>query len=115
MPWSSRGGMTRSPRAAEGGDHCRDTPRTPCSSHRETPTIHPSSLAKLKASYPWDSSRPFPKTSPQARGPYGEGEEGGKGEGAYLGPVVSANRRGSPCARCSSSTGKHSPACFYVS
>lgn len=34
----------------------------------------------------------------------------GKGKGVYLGPVVSAHRRGSPGACCNSSPGKHSTA-----
>lgn len=45
--------------------------------------------------HPDFSSRPRPPFL-RARGSYGEGGEGSKGEGAYLGPVVTAHRCGSP-------------------
>jgi len=60
MPGWSSGAGTRS--MAGGGDPCRDTPRTPHSSHHGNPSIHRSSLDELRALWPWGSSRHFPKT-----------------------------------------------------
>lgn len=45
-----------------GGHYCRDTPRTPHSSHCGIPTVHHCSLAELEPLCPRDPSRTFPKT-----------------------------------------------------
>ena len=82
-------GGTRNPSMAGGGDPCRDTPGTSRSSHRGTPTVHPSSLAKLEASCPRDSSRPFPKTPlpfPASPGAVWERRRGGQRGGSIFRP-----------------------------
>lgn len=90
------------------------TPLTSCGTQPTT------LAAQLGAAFvPLGCIQTFPQDpSPLSFEPKGHmgKEERGAGEGGSMfKPVVSAHRRGSPRTRCSSSTGKHSPVCFYVS